>query len=101
MKLPPEAVFNLRVPLKYASLYAAVSLQRDFHTISIAYMCLKRLVSGPYIYVGSGFYLSPDGLLNVYSQLTGEDSYRIIVMGVQRLHVEIVSDAPPSPDDPP
>jgi hypothetical protein len=35
------------------------------------------------------------------SQLTGEDSYQIALMGVQGLRVEIVSDAPPPPDEPP
>lgn len=34
-------------------------------------------------------------------QLTGEDSYQIAIMGVQGLRVEIVSDAPPPPDEPP
>ena len=101
MKLPPEAVFNLRVPLEYASLYVAVSLQRDFHTISVAYMCLKRLVAGPYIYVGSGSYLSPDGSLNMYSQVTGEDSYQVASAGVSRLRVEIFSVAPLAPPDEP
>jgi hypothetical protein len=34
-------------------------------------------------------------------QLTGEDSYQIAQMGVHGLRVEIVSDAPPPPDEPP
>lgn len=34
-------------------------------------------------------------------QLTGEDSYQIAIMGVQGIRVEIVSDAPPPPDEPP
>jgi hypothetical protein len=34
-------------------------------------------------------------------QLTGEDSYQIATMGVPGLRVEIVSDAPPPPDEPP
>jgi len=36
-----------------------------------------------------------------HTQLTGEDSYQIAIMGVQGLRVEIVSDAPPPPDEPP
>jgi hypothetical protein len=35
------------------------------------------------------------------SQLTSEDSYQIATMGVPGLRVEIVSDAPPPPDEPP
>jgi len=34
-------------------------------------------------------------------QLTGEDSYHIATMGVPGLRVEIVSDAPPPPEEPP
>ena len=67
IKPSPEAIFSLRVPVDYASIQARVSLQRDFHTISVAYVCLKLLVTGPYIYVGSGPYLSPGGSLNIYS----------------------------------
>ncbi len=39
-------------------------------------------------------------LITVF-QLTGEDSFQIAIMGVQGLRVEIVSDAPPPPDEPP
>jgi len=47
-----------------------------------------------------------DTLLVLYfhlteSQLTSEDSYQIATMGVPGLRVEIVSDAPPPPDEPP
>jgi len=65
VKPPPDAVFSLRVPVEFASMYAS------------------RYVSGPYIY------------------LTGEDSYQIAAMGVQGLRVEIASDGPPPPDEPP
>lgn len=41
------------------------------------------------------------GDLIIFAQLTGEDSYQIALMGVQGLRVEIVSDAPPPPDEPP
>lgn len=37
----------------------------------------------------------------MYDQLTGEDSYQIATMGVQGLRVEIASDGPPPPDEPP
>ena len=40
-------------------------------------------------------------LLTCLYQLTSEDSYQIAVVGVQGLRVEIVSDAPPPPDEPP
>ena len=100
IKPQPEAVFTLRVPLEHAAIHAAVSFQRDFHTISVAHVCLKVLATGPYIYVGSGSYLSPDGSLNIYSKLTCEDVYQIVVMGEQGLRVEIVVDDPPPPDEP-
>jgi len=61
---------------------------------------LKRLVSGPYIYVRS-LYIRRRSNLNFSGQLTGEDSYQIAQMGVHGLRVEIVSDAPPPPDEPP
>ena len=67
IKPPPEAIFSLRVPVEHASLQAAVSLQRNFHTISVAYVCLKRLITGPYLHVCSGSYLSPDGSFDIYS----------------------------------
>jgi hypothetical protein len=34
-------------------------------------------------------------------QLAGDDSYQIAIKGVYGLRVEIVSDAPPPPDEPP
>lgn len=34
-------------------------------------------------------------------QLTSEDSYQIAILGVQGSRVEIYSDAPPPPDEPP
>jgi hypothetical protein len=40
-------------------------------------------------------------LCSTCQQLTGEDSYQIAVAGVQGTRVEIVSDAPPPPEDPP
>ncbi|KXN81072.1 hypothetical protein AN958_06133 [Leucoagaricus sp. SymC.cos] len=64
-KPPPDVPFHLRVPVEYASLYAA------------------RSVAGLYIY------------------LTGEDLYQITSKGVQGLRVEIFTDAPPPPDEPP
>ena len=93
MKLPPDAIFSLHVPVDDASISAVVSLQRDFHTISVAYVCLKGPRAGLYINVCSGSYLSPDSSLNIYSQLTAEDSYQNVVKGAQRPRVEIVSDA--------
>ncbi|KAF7965364.1 hypothetical protein HWV62_44129, partial [Athelia sp. TMB] len=51
--------------------------------VEYASLHAARLVAGPYIY------------------LTGEDSYQIAVMGVQGLRVEIGTDAPPPPDEPP
>ena len=38
-------------------------------------------------------------LCSTSQQLTGEDSYQIAVAGVQGTRVEIVSDAPPPPDE--
>jgi hypothetical protein len=43
----------------------------------------------------------PVSPLSCFLQLTSEDSYQIATMGVQGLRVEIVSDAPPPPDEPP
>ncbi|KAH7918068.1 hypothetical protein BV22DRAFT_918457 [Leucogyrophana mollusca] len=51
--------------------------------IEFASSSTTRLVFGPYVY------------------LTGEDSYQIATHGLQDLWVEIVSDAPPPPDEPP
>ncbi|KAI0283044.1 hypothetical protein BGY98DRAFT_952691 [Russula aff. rugulosa BPL654] len=51
--------------------------------IDYVHIQTARLVSGDYVY------------------LTGEDSYQIATMGVPGLRVEIVSDAPPPPDEPP
>lgn len=45
--------------------------------------------------------MSDPHLVVRHMQLTGEDSYQIAIMGVQGLRVEIVSDAPPPPDEPP
>jgi hypothetical protein len=43
-----------------------------------------------------------DNTANLYeTQLTGEDSYQIAIMGVQGLRVEIVGDGPPPPEDEP
>ncbi|KAJ7632671.1 hypothetical protein FB45DRAFT_913120 [Roridomyces roridus] len=43
----------------------------------------------------------PVEFASLQAALTGEDSYQIAVMGVSGLRVEIVSDAPPPPDEPP
>ncbi|KAI0322217.1 hypothetical protein OF83DRAFT_1167742 [Amylostereum chailletii] len=51
--------------------------------IDYVHIQTARLVSGDYVY------------------LTGEDSYQIATMGVPGLRVEIVSDGPPPPDEPP
>lgn len=57
-------------------------------------------MNGPYIYVCMSFTVILI-LCSTFQQLTGEDSYQIAVMGVQGTRVEIVSDAPPPPDEPP
>jgi hypothetical protein len=101
-KPPPDAVFGLRVPVEYASIHAAVSPPFVFvlvHPDSMSspatgrrslHLCMipdrARSLSRPLI---------------CPHQLTSEDSYQIAVMGVQGLRVEIVSDAPPPPDEPP
>jgi hypothetical protein len=51
-KPPPDAVFSLRVPVEYASLHAAVSSSRFVPIIAYINNYIKRLVAGPYIYVG-------------------------------------------------
>ncbi|THH08658.1 hypothetical protein EW146_g8924 [Bondarzewia mesenterica] len=51
--------------------------------IDYVHIQTARLVSGDYVY------------------LTGEDSYQIATMGVPGIRVEIVSDGPPPPDEPP
>jgi hypothetical protein len=66
---------------------------------SLKVFARQRLVAGPYIYV---WYFSIILILcSTCQQLTGEDSYQIAVAGVQGTRVEIVSDAPPPPDEPP
>jgi hypothetical protein len=91
-------VFGLRVPVEYASLQAAVSISAylvELHVdrITSASSC------GP-VYICE-FCLVPVLPQLIIAQLTGEDSYQIAVMGVPGLRVEIVSDAPPPPDEPP
>ena len=63
--------------------------------IVIYHSALSPEITSTYVTVPA-FYLH----LTV-SQLTGEDSYQIATMGVPGLRVEIVSDAPPPPDEPP
>ena len=56
-------------------------------------------MAGPYIYVCHSHIILI--LYLTCQQLTGEDSYQIAVAGVQGTRVEIVSDAPPPPAEPP
>jgi len=99
-KPPPDALFGLRVPVEYASIHAAVS---KLHFLSMIVIFNKPhsvwWLAPTYTWVQSLNVASVH--LISFAKLTGEDSYQIAVMGVQGLRVEIVSDAPPPPDEPP
>ena len=101
-KPPPDAIFGLRVPVEYASIHAAVSPSFVFVLVHPDRMSSsatgRRSLHLCTIPVRAR---SLSRLLTCLDQLTSEDSYQIAVMGVQGLRVEIVSDAPPPPDEPP
>lgn len=99
-KPPPDAVFNLRIPVDYASIQAAVSSAYPSPGYEVKGFCSTE-IGGRTLHLCMYAFHIILILCSTFQQLTGEDSYQIAVTGVQGTRVEIVSDAPPPPDEPP
>lgn len=100
-KPPPDAMFNLRVPVEYASIHAAVSGASTLKLSSINALYSVSLPAIISMYEDHNPERHTSKRIDTIRQLTGEDSYQIAISGVQGIRVEIVTDAPPPPDEPP
>ena len=97
-KPPPDAVFNLRIPVDYASIQAAVSSAYPSPEYEVEGLCSTE-IGGWTLHICMYAFRIILILRLTCQQLTGEDSYQIAVAGVQGTRVEIVSDAPPPTDE--